>query len=359
MIKNCYIHIPFCEHICSYCDFCKLLYHHKFVDPYLDHLEKEIQSIYQHEVLDTIYIGGGTPSSLSLKELEKLFGVLDVFQRSKDIEFTIECNFSSITLEKLKLFKRVGITRISFGLESVIEKNLSLLDRYESKKRAKDVVSLCQNMGFLINIDLMYAIPNEKLQELEYDLDFILSLNVDHISTYSLIIEDHTKLSIENYAYIDEDLDHKMYQLICDKLHHYHHYEISNFAKRGCEAKHNLCYWKNKQYYGFGLGASSYVGNKRITNTRSINHYLQDDYILDWEVLSESDIMDNEMILGLRLLTGVNKKEFYSKYGVDIEQIYPIDELVSKKLILNTDCISIPIDKIYISNEVLIHFIRS
>lgn len=360
MVNNCYIHIPFCNNICSYCDFCKLFYNENMTDKYLASLEQEILSTYNNEKLDTIYIGGGTPSSLNLEQLKKLFNILNIFKKSEKLEYTIECNFDSITLEKLKLFKENGINRISFGLETVNKNNLILLGRKENKKRVKYIIELCRSLGFdNINIDLMYAIPNETLDDLSNDIDFVLSLKPEHISTYSLIIEPHTKLAINKTDYIDEDLDYEMYKLIINKLKDYEHYEISNFSKKGYESKHNLCYWKNKNYYGFGLGTSSYIGNRRITNTRSIKKYMSGNYILEYDNLSKSDIMDYEMILGLRLLKGVNKKYFENKYEEKIENIYPIDSLVSNDLICNDENIYIPEDKIYVSNEILINFVRS
>ncbi len=360
MIKNCYIHIPFCNSICAYCDFCKLLKNEKIVDSYLMHLEREIKSLYKDELLETIYIGGGTPSCLSLSQLNKLFAILKKIKKDKNIEYTIECNFDTITPQKLQLFRENGINRLSFGLESINAKNLALLERNESKKKVKDVIVLCKKMGFKnINVDLMYAIPGETMVDLEKDIDFVLSLNISHISTYSLIIEDHTKLAINNVDYISQDLDEAMYQLICKKLKDkYIHYEISNFSLENYQSKHNLCYWKNKNYYGFGLGASSYLKNKRINNTRSLTKYLHDEYILDYEILTKADIMSYEMILGLRLLKGVNKQEFKYKYQKNIEDVFPIKKLLQEKLICDDGNIYIPIDKLYISNEILINFIK-
>ncbi len=360
MIKSCYIHIPFCDNICSYCDFCKLFYNEKIVDNYLLHLEKEIKNIYKNDLLDTIYIGGGTPSSLNLKQLDKLFNILSILRKSDNIEYTIECNFDNISIEKLKLFKKYGINRLSFGLESTIKNNLDVLDRKISKTNVKKVIKECRTLGFNnINIDLIYAIPNETIKDLENDLDFVLSLNVEHISTYSLIIEEHTKLFINNVKYISEELDYKMYKLICDKLSNYNHYEISNFAKNGYYSRHNMCYWRNNNYYGFGLGASSYILNRRINNTRSITKYLADKYILDYEKLNKSDIISYEMILGLRLIEGINKKSFLKKYNKDIYKLFNIKKLINDGLLIdNGTNIYIPLDKVYISNEILINFIK-
>ena len=360
MINNCYIHIPFCKNICSYCDFCKLFYNEKLVDQYLEQLGKEISNIYRKEELKTIYIGGGTPSCLNMKQLNKLFSITKKLRVSKDVEFSIECNFDSINKEKLLLFKENGVNRLSFGLESTIDKNLKLLNREENCSRVQEIISYCRELGFKnINIDLMYAIPDETTKDLERDLNFILSLNVEHISTYSLIIEEHTKLYINQIKTIKEELDYEMYKIICNKLKNYHHYEISNFSKYGYESRHNMCYWKNKNYYGFGLGASSYIGNKRINNTRSITKYLQNKTILDMEILNKSDIMSYEMILGLRMLNGVNKESFYKKYNKDIYEVFDIKGLISKELLIDDGInIYIPLDKMYISNEILVNFIK-
>ena len=170
MIKNCYIHIPFCNKICSYCDFCKLYYDEKFVNRYLDELEKEIKSIYKGEVLDTIYIGGGTPSSLNNKQLERLFEILNLFNKSETVEFTIESNFENINEEKLLIYKKNGINRLSFGLESINENNLTFLNRNITKEKINNTINSCRSLGFNnINIDLIYALPVEDISILKND----------------------------------------------------------------------------------------------------------------------------------------------------------------------------------------------
>ena len=195
MVKSCYIHIPFCKKICSYCDFCKIFYNEQLVDKYLISLEKEIDSLYKNEILDTIYIGGGTPSSLNLNQLEKLFSIIDKLNKSKTIEYTIECNFETMSKEKLELFKKYGINRLSFGIESINEDNQKLLERENKEEEITNIIKTAKSLGFNnINVDLMYALPNETLEVLNKDIDFVLSLDIEHISTYSLIIEEHTKL---------------------------------------------------------------------------------------------------------------------------------------------------------------------
>ena len=363
MIKSCYIHIPFCESICSYCDFSKLLYNSKLVDKYLDSLEKEINSIYKGELLDTIYIGGGTPSSLNIKQLKRLFEIIDILHKSNNTEYTIECNFQSITKEKLELFKTFGINRISLGIESINKDNLKLLERELNKEDIIDKIKLCKSLGFNnINVDLMYALPTETLKILEEDIDFILSLDIEHISTYSLIIEKHTKLSINNIKNISEELDYEMYKLICNKLkdYGYNHYEISNFSKKGYESKHNLCYWYNNEYYGFGLGASSFINNERKTNTRSINKYLDGNYNYETEKLTKEDKIEYEVILNLRLIEGIDLLKFKDKYHIELNSIYNYKPLLDDNLLVyDNNHLYIPEDKIYVSNEIIIKFIQN
>lgn len=348
MIKNCYIHIPFCNKICSYCDFCKLYYDEKFVNRYLNELEKEIKSIYKGEVLDTIYIGGGTPSSLNNKQLERLFDILNLFNKSETVEFTIESNFENIDEEKLLIYKKNGINRLSFGLESINENNLAFLNRNITREKINDTINSCRNLGFNnINIDLIYALPVEDISILKNDLDYIFSLDIEHISTYSLMIEDHTILKINNIENISEELDYEMYKLICKEMkkNNYYHYEISNFSKPGYESKHNLCYWNNDNYYGFGLGASSYIDNKRITNTRSINKYLKGNYRLDIIELSNNDLIEYKIMLNLRKAEGISLEEV----KLDVR------DLVKEGLLIEeNNRVRIPEEKWYVSNEIIL-----
>ncbi len=358
MTKSCYIHIPFCNKICSYCDFCKIYYNKDLVKRYLDSLKKEIELNYNQEVLNTIYIGGGTPSSLDINELEYLFKILNILKKDKNIEFTIEGNFESTTKEKLDLYKKYGINRLSFGIESTDKDNLKFLERNLDKERVKEVLDYAKQIGISnINVDLIYAIPNETNVVLSKDIEYILSLNIPHVSTYSLIIEDNTKLKINNEKNIAEEKDFEMYKLICKTLkdNNYNHYEISNFSKEGYESQHNTCYWNNDRYYGFGLGASSYINNIRSTNTRSITKYLKNDYIYEKEELSEKDEMEYEVILNLRKKDGINLKQFKEKYNIDLINVYNYKDLLENKLLsLSNNNLSISEDKWYISNEIIV-----
>ena len=276
MVKNCYIHIPFCNTICSYCDFCKQYYNKKKVKDYLKKLKEEINNNYNNEPLETIYIGGGTPTSLNLEELNELFEITDSLNKKDNLEFTVEANIDSITKEKLLLMKEHKVNRLSIGIESINKNNLKFLNRKLDINETKEKIELIRSLGFNnINMDLIYALPIESKEDLLKDIEFLTSLNVEHISTYSLIIEDHTILKINNVENIDDQLDEEMYNLIKKELEQkgYIHYEISNFSKPNYESKHNMCYWHNEEYYGFGLGAASYINNIRKTNTRSLTNY--------------------------------------------------------------------------------------
>ena len=361
MISSVYIHIPFCSNICTYCNFCKFYYNEKMVFDYLNSLEKEIQKRYKGEVLKTLYIGGGTPSSLKIDELEKLFRIIKKFNLSENCEFTVEVNPENIDLEKLLLMKKYKVNRISMGVESTNARNLEYLGRCHDFTLVKEKINLIKEVGISnINVDLIYGLKNQTLKDLEIDLDNLLSLDVKHISTYSLMIEPHTILKIKKEKPIDDNLDYLMYDFIRKKLKEngFNHYEVSNFSKEGYESKHNLVYWDKDYYYGFGLSAASYIKNKRITNTNSFNEYLKGNYVSYEEKLSKQDILSYALILGFRKIKGINKKEFFNKYKVNILSLYNINELIDKKLLIdNCENIYISYDKIYVENSILINFV--
>jgi len=339
-----------------------MYYNQEWCRRYLNALEQEIHAFYKGEELDTIYIGGGTPSSLSTSDLEDLFKILNVLKRSSSCEVTIECNIENITVEKLELFKKMEVNRLSIGIESSNEKILSFLERHYSKKEIVSVMKLIKQLGFSnINIDLMYAIPNETIEILEEDLDFFLSLEVPHISTYSLMIEEHTKLSIKDITPIDEELDLKMYEIIHQKLLEsgYEHYEISNFARPGFQSKHNLTYWRNQEYYGFGLGASGFTFGTRYSNTRSFQNYEKGFYRDSENKITKQLDMENEIMLGFRTMEGISKNAFKKKFGYDFKKIDVVASLLEQgKLIETETSYYIPFHYWYVSNEILIHFIK-
>lgn len=359
MCNSVYIHIPFCTDICSYCDFCKIYYNSDLVDKYLNALEVEIKEKYNNEIINTIYIGGGTPSSLNLEQLEKLFKIISIF--NIDIkEFTFECNIENIDEEKIKLLSKNGVNRISIGIQSFDNDLLRLLNRKHTTSMVYDKVSMIKKYINNINLDLMYAISGETIDILNNDIDNILKLDVNHISTYSLIIEDNTILKNMHIEYIDDELDYNMYNLICNRLksNGYNHYETSNFAKEGYESKHNLVYWNNEHYYGFGAGASGYIDNIRYTNTKSVKNYIDNKLNRKEEILSTNEIIENEFILGFRKVKGIDVNKLLDKYKIDIKKIDFINKLIQdNKLILKDNYLSINEDLIYVSNNILVEFL--
>ena len=355
MNKSVYIHIPFCKSICSYCDFCKVLYNEEWAKLYLHKLEEEIKDKYMGEKIKTIYIGGGTPSSMSLRQIEYLLNLTNIFNKDYLEEFTFECNIEDINEGLLDLLYRYKVNRLSIGIESFNEENLLFMKRFHKYTEVEEKIKLMRDKGFNnINLDLIYAIPGETLTVLKNDLKLLIKLNPEHISTYSLMIEDNTYLAYKKVKSIPEDLDYEMYEYICKylKKNNYNHYEISNFSKEGYESKHNLVYWQNLEYYGFGCGASGYISGVRYDNTRSLSNYLKGDTKLSEAILSKEDIMTYEIILGFRLLKGINIKEFYQKYQVNIQDQFPILPLIKNKDLIYEDGY-----KLYIMNEILVKLV--
>lgn len=350
-----YIHIPFCNQICTYCDFCKLYKDDKWVDDYLKELKKEIKTYYQKEEVKTLYFGGGTPSSLNIKELTKLFEIIKLFNLSKNAEITFECNVEDLTEEKL-LFLKDKVNRLSIGVQSFDEKILRLLGR---QRVNIENIELAKKYFKNINIDLMYGFNEQSLTNLKNDLAKYLELDIPHISAYSLILEPHTKLYIDGYEINNDDtlFDELIETTLANNG--YNHYEISNYAQKGYESNHNLVYWDNEHYYGFGLGASGYINNKRYENTHNIDKYLQGNYIKEQHNLDLDETISNEFILGFRKLKGINKLNFKQKYNLDILEIKELKAAIEDELIID-DGVNVFINPkyIYISNEILLKFIN-
>ena len=355
-----YIHIPFCNSICTYCDFCKIFYNKKYINDYLNNLEQEIKVRYKSEIVNTIFIGGGTPSSLDDEELIRLMNIIEIFKLNDNYEFTVECNIESITENKLKIMKKYGVNRISIGVESFDNSIIKLLGRNHTKKDVYNKMEIVKRYFSNINIDLIYAAYDD-INILKSDIDCFLKLDIPHISTYSLIIEDNTVLKINGTKNIDEDLDYEMYNYIQDTLEKngYIHYEISNYARSGYKSKHKLGYWNNYEYYGFGLSSVSYIGNKRISNTKNLSKYLSGSY-LDYTQEEDKDIqMENEVMLGLRKFDGINLDDFKEKFNVLLEDVYDIDDLVRDGyLIKENNYLKINKKYMYISNEVIVRMFK-
>ncbi len=356
-----YIHIPFCHTICSYCDFCKINYRQEYVDTYLDSLSKEIKSRYQNEPVKTIYIGGGTPSCLSIKELTKLLELITIFNLDKEYEYTIECNIEDITLDKIKLFKKYGINRLSIGVQSFNKDIIKKLNRHHDKDLVFKNINLLKEYFDNINIDLIYGVTND-IDIVKEDITNFLKLDISHISCYSLIIEKNTKLYLDNQEYIDEDIDKSMFDYINDTLtkNGYIHYEISNYAKPGYESIHNKTYWQNLEYYGFGLSAVSYLNNHRISNTKNMTKYLNGNYIDSDNYEDISIQKENDLILGLRLIKGISIDTFNNKYHDDLLSKEIIKKLLQDKYLeVSNNYLHCNYQYIYLLNYILSQILGS
>ena len=355
-----YIHIPFCSSICSYCDFPKVLYDKKYIRKYLIELRSEIENRYKNEIVKTIYIGGGTPTCLELDDLNMVMDITKIFKKDKDIEFSIESNIESLTIDKIKLLKQYGVNRISLGVQTFQDKTLKELNRHHTALDVYRVVDELKREEFTnISIDYIYGV-NSKIEEIKKDIDSFLELDISHISCYSLIIEEGTVFGINNRKYIDEDIEEEMYHYIEKRLasNGYRHYEISNYAKDGYESFHNINYWNNGEYYGFGMGAVSFLDSKRITNTKSLTKYIEGEYILTEEMESLEVQISNTFMLGFRMIKGINIDKFKKRYKRDILEIEPVRKLISEgKLVIDDNQLFIAPKYFYLSNEIILNFL--
>ena len=360
IFMSIYIHIPFCSSICSYCDFCKIIYDKKYVSSYLDNLENEIRERYKGEEVTTIYIGGGTPNCLDDSELIRLFDIISIFNVSDDLEFSMECNIECISDSGLNIMKRGGVNRVSIGVQSFDDDVISLLGRGHTRKMVFDNIKLVKKYFDNVNIDLIYAAYSD-IDILKRDIDDVLALDVSHISTYSLILEDHTMLKVKGFSSIDEDIDYEMYKYINDTLvsNGYVHYEVSNYAKLGFESKHNLVYWNNNCYYGFGVSSVSFVYDTRYFNTKNLHEYLRGNY-LSYSEYEDVDVrMENEVMLGLRKFSGISFDSFYDKYGKNIGDVFNINDLVNCGYLNICDgYLKINSEYMYISNEIIVRMFK-
>lgn len=336
MDRGLYIHIPFCQNICTYCDFAKMYYNKNFVDKYLLKLKEELD-FYKIDDVSSIYIGGGTPSCLSLEQIEELLKMLMKYIKP-NISFTFEANVENLTIDKIKLLKKYSVNRVSLGIQSFDTSLLKLMNRKHDLKMVKEVIDALVSEGIKdINCDLIYGLPSQTLEMLDHDLDILLSLPITHISTYSLMINDNTILKIKNYKEATQEIYRNYYDHIVKRLKDagFKRYEISNFAKDNFQSKHNLLYWKNKEYYGVGIGASGYLNKIRYSNTKSINKYLNGNIRIYEENVSLKDEEIYFIFLGLRLEEGISLNEYKLLFNKNFKEIYKeqIEILKNKDLI--------------------------
>ncbi len=315
-MSSLYVHIPFCGSICSYCDFPKVLYKEEWAFSYLSALFAELDQ-YKGKKYDTIYIGGGTPTSLNDECFKALLARLSAYKKD-ECEWSIESNPESLTKEKAALCAFYGVNRISIGIESSLPRLLNLMERKHTFLKAKEAINNAKEAGISnINADLIYALPNESEEELKEDIKAFLSLNLPHLSAYTLILEKGTKLFLKGYKEMDDEKAASQYDLLLSSFREkgYKRYEVSNFCLEGYECKHNLTYWEDNEYDAVGLGASGYSGGIRYKNTLSLDKYLKGKYRAETEVVTPKDDLEYYFLTNLRLEKGFSLADFSSRFG--------------------------------------------
>ncbi|MEK3853084.1 radical SAM family heme chaperone HemW [Cytobacillus sp. FSL H8-0458] len=376
MIKAAYIHIPFCEHICHYCDFNKVYLKNQPVGEYLDSLDKEMNLALKDTPasrLDSIFVGGGTPTALNGKQLEQLCSTIKrQLPYDPFTEYTFEANPGDLSKEKLQILHDAGVNRLSFGVQTF---NDELLKRIGRSHRAKDVfqsIEAAKQVGFdNISIDLIYSLPGQTLQDFKDTLETSFTLDIVHYSGYSLIIEPKTVfynlMRRGKLPTPGEDVEAEMYDLLMEQMdkHGFAQYEISNFAKPGYESRHNMTYWDNEWYFGFGAGAHGYVNGLRRSNHGPLKKYMEPIEKGQLPILEEHKVpleeqMEEEMFLGLRKTEGVSISRFKEKFGKNPLEHFKVQikQHTEKKLIIaGEEHIKLTKQGRFLGNEVFQSFI--
>lgn len=345
-----YIHIPFCIKKCEYCDFVSYCNKEKYVPQYINALKKEIKNNINKEYkITTIYIGGGTPSSIEENYIADIIETIKLnmndenLKEFKNVEITIEVNPGTVTEKKLETYKEIGINRLSIGLQETHDELLKSIGRIHTYEEFLKTYNLARKIGLNnINVDLMIALPNQTIQDIKENLEKIIKLNPEHISVYSLILEEGTpfynKYNENKIRLPDEELERNMYWYVKNTLENngYIHYEISNFSKKGFESKHNMNCWNQEEYFGFGVAAHSYNNKIRYSNTNSIEEYIKGSNKIIHEKQTLEDMQKEYMLLGLRKIEGINIQKFKNKFAQNPIFIFKeqLSKLVDEELII-------------------------
>ena len=326
-----YVHIPFCASKCRYCDFLSFADRPGLINRYMEALADEISDSYDEygdRYVSSIYIGGGTPSLIPEEDIGMIFErIRAVYDLRPDAEISIEVNPGSADSDKLAAYRSFGINRLSIGLQSANDDELARIGRIHTRSGFENTYRAARECGFdNINIDLIFSLPGQDKDTYEGTLKYALDLKPEHISAYSMQLEEGTYLyeHSDEYEWPDEDEDRDMYHMSVRMMGEagYDRYEISNFARPGYECRHNIVYWRGGEYLGFGIGAASYAGGSRFRNTEVIEEYLRGVRCSESTRLSEADEMSEFMFLGLRMSTGVRRSDFLDRFGKDMDEVY-------------------------------------
>lgn len=372
--RAAYVHIPFCEHICYYCDFNKVFFKNQPVAEYLDALEREIELTLQQyptDRLETIFIGGGTPTALNEQQMQRLMDIISKHLlplTDATLEYTVESNPDGVSPEKLDIMKAGGVNRVSFGVQSFDDGLLERIGRTHREAKVAETLDEAAKRFDNISVDLMFGLPNQTLDQVKYDVERALRLPITHISSYSLILEPHTVFAIQErkgkLPLPTQDLEAEMYRLMIETIEAggLKQYEISNFSLPGKESRHNRVYWENDEYYGFGAGSHSYIDQTRRANIAPIPHYIKAEGlpVRNETPLTRVERMEEEMFLGLRMKQGVSIEHFEQKYGLSLDAVFgkTITKLLPRGLVERTNThLRLTDAGVPLANEVFAEFI--
>lgn len=322
--EHLYIHVPFCKSICSYCDFAHIVYDEKMVEKWQHAIEKELAFASIPYDLKTIYIGGGTPTSLSPQQLDTLLTTLDPYT-DKVEEYTIEINPETLDEEKTSILKKHKINRASIGLQTMDSQLLKILGRHHTWKQVQDTTKLLMKYDITnYSLDIMYSLPFQTIDLLKQTVEAALTLNPKHLSLYSLTIEENTVFGKKGYMPLDEDTEADMYEWIVQRLKEdgFHQYEVSNFACGDYESIHNKAYWNYKDFYGIGCGASGKINHIRYDKPKLLKRYLENPFFMEETKLSEKDEMFEMIMMGIRLVKGMKISLFEQRFGISFLDVY-------------------------------------
>ena len=335
-----YIHIPFCKQKCNYCDFYSLGCQESKIPNYInalcEHIKREAP-LYKDYEFDTIFLGGGTPSLIEPKDFKKLVDTIKKHLKiTQDAEFSLEANPGTLTKDKLNCYKPNGVNRISIGLQSTNDDELKCLGRIHDLEKFKESYTLAKECGISnINVDIMYGLPNQGLEDFKKTIKDVCEFNPEHISAYCLKIEENTPFykMRESLILPNDDEEYEMYIYLCNELQNngYEQYEISNFSKKGLRCVHNLKYWLSKEYIGFGPSAHSYFNGKRYFYEENIENYIKSLECVDnlpkkhyeEETILKENSKDEYVMLKMRLSDGIADDEFKERFGTSFISEYP------------------------------------
>ena len=377
-MRGLYIHIPFCHQICHYCDFNKVFFNNQPVDEYIESIGKELSIMvdegHSFKDVETVFFGGGTPTSLSEKQLDRLLEIVHHYVDVHSLrEFSTEANPDELTDGKLSVLKNGQVNRLSIGVQSFDEQLLKRIGRTHGANDPMRVIQSARTIGFEnISIDLIYALPDQTIQQWKDTLDIALELDLPHYSGYSLIVEPKTVFyNLMNKGKLPlpgEDAETEMFSMLMQRMEQAgkRQYEISNFAVPGHQSIHNLIYWDNDEYAGVGAGAHGFLKGQRYANIGPLKKYMEKTEtgtrpIMEIHEVTPVEAMEEEMFLGLRKMEGVSFADFHSKFGVHLIDIYDnaLKELSGKELIdLSEDRIKLTRKGIFRGNEVFQQFLK-